>query len=84
MIKSSKINIKTRLVKPYIKVIVANTVGKFFDVFAASATWKFYSGAWVYIYVPEKINSRLMQMLWLMCDFFSLKHCGKNLIVVLS
>ena len=31
MIKSSKRHIKTRLVKPYITVITANTVSKFFD-----------------------------------------------------
>ena len=60
--------IKTRLVKPYIAVTAANTVGKFFDVFAASATWKF--GPGFISMSPERNNSRLVQMLWLKCEFF--------------
>ena len=35
------IYIKSRLMKPYITVTTANTVGIFFDYFVASTTWKF-------------------------------------------
>ena len=74
-IKSSKRHIKTRLLKPYITAIAANTVGRFFDVFAASATWKLDSGTWAGqgFMSPERINSKLMEMLWSQCKIFKLE-----------
>ena len=50
-------------------IIAANTVGKFFDVFDASARWKLTVGPWFIFKSPEKNNRRLMQMLWQKCDF---------------